>query len=270
MAFLKRLPTREIGFVVALFGAAALVGWAAGRTTVLTEMLRPGWVITQSVVGSLRGGATYFQDLDRLKRENAELHERLAKVEVALAGKLEVESENRRLGQLLGLAPTVPEKGIAARVIARSPNNWQQRLVIDRGSASGIGVDSVVLIPRGVIGRVLKVSPNSAVVRLLTDPGQTVGVLNQRSRTPAVVLGEGSANLVLQYLPQQSDFRVGDAVLTSGLGGVYPKGLSVGRVTRVEQAPNAITPKVTIVLNTDLDRVEEVLVLPPLAADPRL
>lgn len=270
MAFLKRLPTREIGFVAALFGAAAFVGWAAGRTTVLTEMLRPGWMVTQSVVGSIKGGATYFQDLDHLRRENAELHERLGRVETELARKLETESENRRLSQLLSLAQTVQPKGVAAHVIARSPNNWQQRLVIDRGSADGIGVDSVVLIPRGVVGRILKVSPHSAVVRLLTDPGQTVGIVNQRSRTPAVVLGEGNTQLTLQYLPQQADFRIGDAVITSGLGGVYPKGLSVGRVTRVDQSPNAITPKVTVVLNTDLDRVEEVVVLPPLTVDPGL
>lgn len=270
MRLLQRLPAKEIAFVLALVAVTAMVGWLGGRTAVLTEILRPGWAIVQSVVGSVRGGATYFQDLEHLRRENAALTAKLTEVETELSRKREVDAENRRFSQLLGLSQAVTPQGVAARVIGRAPNNWQQRLVIDRGSAAGIGVDSVVMVPRGVIGRVLTVSAHTAVVSLLTDPGQTVGILNQRSRSPGVVMGEGLSNLVLQYLPQQVDYRIGDAVLTAGYGGVYPKGLNVGKVARVENQPNAITPRVSIVLNADLDRIEEVLVLPPLSGNARL
>lgn len=270
MRLLQRLPAREIAFVLALVGVTAMVGWLGGRTAVLTEVLRPGWAVVQSVVGSVRGGATYFQDLDHLRRENATLTAKLVEVEAELSRRREVDAENVRFSQLLGLAQTVAPRAMAARVIGRSPNNWQQRLVIDRGTTAGIGVDSVVLVPRGVIGRVLTVSPNTAVVSLLTDPGQTVGIINQRSRSPGVVLGEGQSNLVLQYLPQQVDYRIGDNLITAGYGGVFPKGLNIGKVVRVENEPNAITPRVSIVLNADLDRVEEVLVLPPLTGTARL
>lgn len=270
MRLLQRLPAREIGFVLALVGITAMVGWFGGRTAVLTEVLRPGWAVVQSVVGSVRGGATYFQDLDHLRRENAALTAKLVEVEAELSRRREVDAENLRFSQLLGLAQTVAPRAMAARVIGRAPNNWQQRMVIDRGSDAGIGVDSVVLVPRGVIGRVLTVSANTAVVSLLTDPGQTVGIINQRSRSPGVVMGEGQSNLTLQYLPQQVDYRIGDTLITAGYGGVFPKGLSVGKVVRVENEPNAITPRVSIVLNADLDRIEEVLVLPPLSGNARL
>ncbi|HEY9855395.1 MAG TPA: rod shape-determining protein MreC [Stenomitos sp.] len=270
MRLLQRLPAREIAFVLALVGVTAVVGWLGGRTAVLTEMLRPGWALVQSVVGSVRGGATYFQDLESLRRENAALNAKVVEVEAELLRKREVDAENARFSQLLGLEQAVAPHGIAARVIGRAPNNWQQRLVIDRGSSSGIGVDSVVLVPRGVVGRVLTVSPHTAVVSLLTDPGQTVGILDQRSRSPGVVLGEGQPTLTLQYLPQQVDYRIGDAVVTAGYGGIFPKGLNVGKVVRVESEPNAITPRVSIVLNADLDRIEEVLVLPPLSGNARL
>lgn len=270
MRLLQRLPAKEIAFVLALVGVTAMVGWLSGRTAVLTEVLRPGWALVQSVVASVRGGATYVQDLDHLRHENAALGAKLVAVEAELSRKREVDAENARFSQLLALQQTVTPHGIAARVIGRAPNNWQQRLVIDRGSAAGIGVDSVVMVPRGVVGRVLTVSPHTAVVSLLTDPGQTVGILNQRSRSPGVVLGEGESTLRLQYLPQQVDFRIGDAVVTAGYGGVYPKGLNVGKVIRVESEPNAITPRVSLVLNADLDRIEEVLVLPPLSANARL
>lgn len=270
MRLLQRLPAREIAFVLALVAVTAMVGWLGGRTAVLTEILRPGWAVAQSVVGSVRGGATYFQDLEHLRQENAALNAKIVEVEAELSRKREVDAENRRFSELLGLAQAATPKGVAARVIGRAPNNWQQRLVIDRGSGTGIGVDSVVLVPRGVVGRVLTVSPNTAVVSLLTDPGQTVGILNQRSRSPGVVMGEGRSSLVLQYLPQQTDYRIGDPVVTAGFGGVYPKGLSIGKVVRVENEPNAITPRVSIVLNADLERIEEVLVLPPMSGNARL
>lgn len=270
MGLLQRLPAREIAFVAALLGAAGMLSWASGRTAILSQLLSPGWRFSQAVVGSVRGGATYFQDLDKLRKENAELRGQLTNAEAQLAHRLEVDSENQRLNQLLALVPNVVPHGIAARVIGRSPNNWQQRIVIDRGIEDGVGVDSVILTPRGVIGRVLLAEGHTAVVSLLTDPGQTVALLNQRSRSPGVALGEGETNLTLQYLPQQVDFHVGDAMATSGFGGVYPKGLSVGKVIRVDQQPYAVTPKVTIVLNVDLDRIEEVLALPPLATNSRL
>lgn len=270
MRLLQRLPAREIAFVLALVGVTAMVGWLGGRTAVLTEILRPGWAVVQSVVGSVRGGASYFQDLDHLRRENAALNSKITEIEAELSRRREVDAENIRFSQLLALAQVVTPKGIAARVIGRSPNNWQQRLVIDRGSDAGLGVDSVVMVPRGVIGRVLTVSPNTAVVSLLTDPGQTVGIINQRSRSPGVVMGEGQSNLALQYLPQQVDYRIGDTLITAGYGGVFPKGLSVGKVVRVESEPGAISPRVSIVLNADLDRLEEVLVLPPLTGNARL
>jgi rod shape-determining protein MreC len=269
MNLLQRLPTREIAFVVVLLAAAILIGKASGRTAVLTEILSPVWGVTQSVVNSVRGGASYVQDLEHTRRENAQFRTQIAAEEGELTRLREVDAENKRLAALLSLAQTTLPHGLAARVVARSPSNWQQRLVIDRGAGDGVGVDSVVLSPRGLVGRVLVTSPHTSVVSLLTDPGQTVGVLNQRSRSPGVVMGEGDTSLVLQYLPQQVDFRVGDAVVTSGFGtagfgSVYPKGVNVGRVVRVDQQPNAITPKVTIVLSADLDRLEEVLVLPPL------
>lgn len=264
MGFWQRLPAREIGYVVALVGAAMVVGWVSGRTAVLTEVLRPGWLLTQSVVSSVRGGATYIQDLERTRRENVALRARVNAAETELSRRLELDAENRRLAALLSLSTTVEPRGLAARVIARAPSTWQQRLVIDRGTRAGIARDSVVLCPQGLVGRVLSASPNTAVVSLLTDMGQTAGVLDQRSRSPGVLMGQGETTLTLQYLPQQVDFRIGDLVVTSGFGGVFPKGLPVGRVIHVEQQPNAITPRITLMLNADLDRLEEVLVLPPL------
>lgn len=268
MGFWARVPTREIGYVAALVGAAMLVGWVSGRTAVLNEVLRPGWLLTQSVVRSVKGGASYFQDLETLRQENAALTARVVAAEAEQARRSEAAAENTRLRGLLRLASESVPQGVAARVIARAPSTWQQRLVLDRGTADAVGLDSVVLAPQGVVGRVVRVSPHTAVVSLLTDMGQTAGVIDQRSRSPGVLMGQGDPSMTLQYLAPDVDFRIGDLLVTSGYGGIYPKGLPVGRVSRVEQQPNAIVPRITLLLTADLDRLEEVLVLPP--TGPRL
>jgi rod shape-determining protein MreC len=265
VSLIQRLPTREIGFGLALVLAAGALGWASGRTAVLTEALKPGWTLMQSAVTAFRGGAAYFQDLEELRRENAQLQQALTLAESDLARRMEVDSQNKRLSQLVSLSQEHGGKGVAAQVVARTPDNWRKRLVVNRGTQDGIGTDSVVMSPRGLIGRVLVAGPSTSIISLLTDPGQTVASLDQRSRSPGIVTGEGDATLAVRYMPQQVDFRIGDLVLTSGFGGVFPKGIPVGKVVRVDQQPGAITPEVTLVPTADLDRIEEVLIFPPLA-----
>lgn len=265
MSLLQRLPAREIAFGLALVLAAGALGWASGRTAVLTEALKPGWMLLQSAVTTLRGGAAYFQDLEALRQENQRLGQALALAESELARQIEVDAQNKRLSQLVALTQTQSGKGVAAQVVARTPDNWRKRLVVNRGTQDGIGTDSVVMSPRGLIGRVLVAGPSSAIISLLTDPGQTVAGIGQRSRSPGIVTGEGDATLAMRYMPQQVDFRIGDLVITSGLGGVFPKGIPVGKVVRVDQRPGAISPDVTVVPTADLDRIEEVMIFPPLA-----
>ncbi|MNK88966.1 Cell shape-determining protein MreC precursor [compost metagenome] len=265
MSLLQRLPTREIGFGLALVLAAGALGWASGRTAVLTEALKPGWTLMQSAVTTVRGGAAYFQDLEALRQENTRLQQSLTLAESELARRIEVDTQNKRLSQLVELQHQYGGKGVAAQVVARTPDNWRKRLVVNRGMQDGIGTDSVVMSPRGLIGRVLVAGPSTSIISLLTDPGQTVATLGQRSRSPGIVTGEGDATLAMRYMPQQVDFRIGDLVLTSGFGGVFPKGIPVGKVVRVDQRPGAITPEVTIVPTADLDRIEEVMIFPPLS-----
>jgi len=264
VSLLQRLPTREIGFGLALVLAAGALGWASGRTAVLTEALKPGWTLMQSAVTTVRGGAAYFQDLETLRQENTRLQHALTLAESELARRIEVDTQNKRLSQLVELQHQYGGKGVAAEIVARTPDNWRKRLVVNRGTQDGIGTDSVVMSPRGLIGRVLVAGPSTSIISLLTDPGQTVATLGQRSRSPGIVTGEGDATLAMRYMPQQVDYRIGDLVLTSGFGGVFPKGIPVGKVVRVDQRPGAITPEVTIVPTADLDRIEEVMIFPPL------
>ncbi|MBI6545677.1 MAG: rod shape-determining protein MreC [Cyanobacteria bacterium NC_groundwater_1444_Ag_S-0.65um_54_12] len=254
--------------MTALVLVAGLTSWTNGRSILLPELLRPVWLGIQAIFSTFRGGAGYFQDLTRLQQDNKQFKLRLAEIEYELIRRTEAAAEVDRLRALLDLANSLPTKGRFARVIGRSPDNWHARIYLDKGRKEGVASDAVVLVPSGVVGRVSKSGDRISEVSLLTDPGNQVSFVDQRSRSPGVLVGEGGAMLTMRYLQQQVDFRIGDSLVTSGYGNIYPKGLLLGKVARVIRQPDAITPQVSVAPQADLDRLEEVLVLDPLSELP--
>ena len=174
----------------------------------------------------------------------------------------EMEEENRRLRRLLDLKEHLPYEGLASSVIAREPTNWFHALLLDKGESSGIKEGSVVITPQGLVGRVIKVNRNSSRVLLLTDPGSEIGALVQRSRIQGVIQGKGGY-LILKYLPLGADVREGDLVITSGLeGGLFPKGLALGRIREIESPhPQDLFLNIIVIPEVNLSCLEEVLIL---------
>jgi rod shape-determining protein MreC len=151
---------------------------------------------------------------------------------------------------------------IIAHVIGRDPTNWYQSLLIDRGERDNIRPDMGVVVPDGVIGRVVKVMPKSAVVLLISDRNSVLPGLAQRSRDEGLIEGIGGGQLRMKYLSNLADVQVGDLVVTSGLVGIFPKGLRIGTVTAVERTPDAISQQAVLAPAVDLSKLEEVIVLP--------
>jgi rod shape-determining protein MreC len=118
-----------------------------------------------------------------------------------------------------------------------------------------------VLAPDGLVGRVVEVTPTSARVQLLTDPVNAVGGLIQRTRVTGIVSGNLGAGTRIRYLPLMADVVVGDEVVTSGMGGVFPKGIPIGRITAVDRRSGALFQEATLQPSVDLSRLEEVLIL---------
>jgi len=115
--------------------------------------------------------------------------------------------------------------------------------------------------PEGLVGRVVEVTPYTAKVQLVTDPVSASGGLLQRTRVTGIVSGNLGAGLRMRYLPLLADVAVGDEVVTSGMGGVFPKGIPVGRVTAVERKSGALFLEAVLQPKVDLGRLEEVLIL---------
>lgn len=172
----------------------------------------------------------------------------------------QLQQENDRLRLLLGFKEAQPYHLIGARVVGRAPDFLSRVAYLNRGSADGVHVDAPVLTGEGVVGRIVLVAGHNAQVQLITNADASLGILLERTGSPGVLRGTGGRLLEVGYISSTEDVAVGDAVVTSGLDRVYPKGLFVGKV--VESAKGkTVYREIRVEPSADLLRISNVLVL---------
>jgi rod shape-determining protein MreC len=151
----------------------------------------------------------------------------------------------------------------AARVIARSPDNWYKTLTIDKGTESGIAVNMPVINPEGLVGKVVNVSSNSAQIWLITDREMAEGaILQETGETKGIVEGLGdNGKLRMINIPYYSQVTEGERVVTSGLSEIYPSGIQIGVIQDIQKEANGLVLTATVDPSVDFDKLEEVLVI---------
>jgi rod shape-determining protein MreC len=172
--------------------------------------------------------------------------------------------ENARLqsaSQTTGPEPRVSLALTRAPVIGRDLATFEHWLVISRGTLHGVRPGAPVVTPDGVCGMVIACGAHQSLVQTLLAPESRVAVLNLRTRVPALARPDRAGRLVLDYAPKESDFKMGDTVVTAGLGTVFPKGLGVGEVVAVPDRPDDLFKPVTIRPFADISRIEQVFVI---------
>jgi len=211
------------------------------------------------------------KDLQTLRAENQRLQQQVDQLAYQLALQREIEIENEHLRELLNLRDQTPEifgpqaDLLAAEVIGRDPSNLLHFLTIDRGSQDRVKPGMPVITARGLVGQIDQVRPNSATVKLVTDPTSSVNALVQRSRATGVVQGVQGAtgtNLIMRFLPQiEGIAQKGDLVLTSGLGGRFPRRLLIGEITEVRRRDVDMFQEAVVRPAVDLSQLEMVIVV---------
>ena len=207
---------------------------------------------------------------DENKRLKAELRNSLA--ERQRYG--EILGENRRLHELLDLRNQIQGSGTAARVIARGYDKFINTLVIDKGKNEGIVKDMSAITSKGLAGKVSAVRNDFADVMLLTDPNFSVAVRLQEGRYEGVLAGTGHRYCILKYVPTEETIKEGEIVITSGLDGIFPQGVPVGRVAKVRTEGVEFFQYIEVVPFQSSSKIEEVVVVgrsaefkrPPVAA----
>lgn len=255
--------------IVVLFGHLVLISAQVvtkSGATVLERTLFGAFaelqLATAWVVDQVSGVWTGYFALRGLRDENDRLRRQVADMEVRLQEERALARRSERLQLLLGFQSAVPQRTLAADVIAADATVWFHTVTINRGANDGVTKDMAVISPRGVVGRVIdQPAAHASRVQLLVDRNAAVGVLVERTRTGGIAVGdEDGRGLRLEYVPPAASIAVGDVVVTSGLDGIYPKGFVVGRVASVERTAGeygtiAVQPAV------DFSALEELLVV---------
>ncbi|MBI4536417.1 MAG: rod shape-determining protein MreC [candidate division NC10 bacterium] len=232
----------------------------AVRQALLT-VLSPPITIAALAVQGVRDVWTGYIDLRAIRQENLRLKGEVAVLKRRIDQLAEQALETQRLQRLLALHQAAPVSLISARVIGKDATNWFKTVLLDRGSADGVRRNLPVVTPDGLVGRVVEVTPTASKVQLLTDPVSAAGGLLQRTRVTGIVVGSFAVGARVRYLPLMADVGVGDEVVTSGMGGVFPKGIPIGRITAVERKSGALFQEATLQPAVNFSRLEEAMVL---------
>jgi rod shape-determining protein MreC len=224
-------------------------------------LMSPVIKVTAVTVSSVSRVWADYVDLRNLREESLRLTREAAVLQRRISYLEEQALETQRLQGLLAMREVSRAEFLAARVVGKDATNWFKTVLIDRGSLAGIRRNLPVVAPDGLVGRVVEVTPTAAKVQLITDPVSAAGGLIQRTRVIGIVSGSLGAGLKVRYLPLMADIAIGDEVVTSGMGGVFPKGIPLGRVIAAERRSGALFQEATLAPNVDLSRLEEVLIL---------
>lgn len=194
------------------------------------------------------------QTLSDLQEENQRLQARNAELE-------EAEQTASRLQSLLDLQDSYSLQSTAARIISSSTDSWTSTVTIDKGSTSGLTVGMPIMASNGIIGQIIQCNPTTSVVRLVTDESSSISAMVQSSRAQGMINGSATGQVTLELIRTGQTVEVGDVVVTSGLGGVFPKGLPLGRVTSVENNPGSLYLDIVVEPFAHTENNEEVLVI---------
>jgi rod shape-determining protein MreC len=228
----------------------AATAWAA-------EPLQAGASEAASLLGGL--GDSLFGG-SRLRRENEQLREEVGRLRREVQQGRERAASAERLERLLDYRAASGYEMVPASVIGHDATGLYQTVLLDRGAADGVEHEQAVLTPDGVVGRVIKVFPRSALVLLLTDRSSGIDAIVQRTRDQGVVQGAGGGGCELKYLDRSAVVEIGDYVVTSGMGGRFPKGLWIGQVSGVNRGGD-LFQSVEVRPTAALGRLEEVWVV---------
>ncbi len=277
-----RKPIVSVLLVLATVVLMGLTARERERVTLLeqqiVELLAPVQAVFSRAAQRARETAADLAELAQVRVENERLRGRLELVPWLEQELAQVRAENARMRRLLGFAETQPFAFIAARVIARNPDNWFSYAVLDKGAADGVSRDMAVVTYGGLVGRVVRVGQRTCTVLFILDrdSGVAVGVYRGEAsgetatQVPVpqlesfgVVLGHGAQRplLHLRIFSPDAAVKPGDSVLTSGLGGVFPAGLYVGRVEEVGWGEMGLVKWATVRPAVDFDRLSEVLIV---------
>lgn len=260
------------------FGALSLFLMVADARFNVTQPIRaaiatvlyPVQRLALQPVHAVKNGAEYFADLTQAQSESAETRKKLA-LQSLRAGQVEqLTQENNRLRKLLDLREQLAIPVLAAEVLYDAADPYTRKVIIDKGQAHKVELGSPVLDESGVLGQVTRVHPLVSEVTLVVDRDLAIPVLNMRTGARSVAYGDpivGGGGMELRFMGSNADVQEGDLLTTSGVDGVYPPGLPVAKVSRIEHRAESAFSKIYCVPQALTNGARHVIVVKPITSD---
>lgn len=221
-----------------------LIGLVFGNNNFISGSVRtlymPVLTLTSGVAAKINGLQTYFADIDGYKNQNSQLAKEVAELKRSGQSAAEYKEKIDRLESLLELKGDMEQQFAltAAKVVSYTSNNWYNTIVINKGEWSGIAVGDAVISDRGVVGKVTEVGAGHSVISTILSSENSIAVRNVRSGKLAVVEGDASLSgeklCKMSFVEKSSDIMLGDLIETTGGGGVYPEGITVGSIKEIK------------------------------------
>jgi rod shape-determining protein MreC len=227
------------------------------------SVVMPLQQVIASMAQRLHGLWQGYINLVQVRQENLRLQRQVDVLQGQLTHYQEAYLQQQRVRELLGFRSLTFPQAVVAEVVGIDPSPWSEVVTVNKGSRDGLRKDIAVVTHQGLVGRTIEVAPHYATVLLVTDRRSAVDALIQRTRARGIVVGQSRRLCELRYVDLHADIQVGDTVVASGLGEVYPKGLLIGTVAAVHQKPHGLFHEVEVQPTVDLAKLEEVLVLVP-------
>jgi rod shape-determining protein MreC len=228
---------------------------------IVLETIAPAQKVLSTSVKSVNDAWLRYVLLVGIEEENKNLKNKINELKAALILYQDGYLEAQRLRKLLDLRDDYNYHFISARVIDREQAALSKTILINKGSVHGLKTGMPVIAPPGLIGRLVDVSWHVSKVLLFIDENSNVGAIVQRTRTQGVISGAGPRGLILKYISKTQDVKEGDVIVSSGMGGVFPKGLLIGQVSHVDRQDASLFLKINVAPFVDFSKLEEILIL---------
>jgi len=250
------------GFVLFLLSSNSgrEITWNSAEQLII-EVTAPLQKLINQSINSTRGFWYNYFDLINVRQDNKHLHSEIDALKMENSRYRDLLATHKRMQELLKFTNSIKPPVIAAQVIGLDPTGWFKSIIIDKGKNAGISLNMPVVNADGVVGKIVSTSPNYAKVLLVIDQNSSVDCLVQRTRDRGMVKGLSAVISKMDYVVKRSDVVADDIIITSGLGGIFPKGLPVGKVLNVKDVQGKLFKDIKIIPAVDFSKLEEVLVI---------
>jgi len=237
-------------------------------SVVLMEAMRPLLVVESQMADDVGDFLHNYFELVGVREENVQLKQHLAQLEAQQRRMVELETENRHLADLLELRAALDTSSIAANVIGSDATGLSRTLILSAGARQGLRRGMAVVSTDGVVGKIIAVAPDAARVLLISDHNSALDAIDQRSRARGIIAGVVEDGLAMKYVDRTEDLKPGDTIVTSGMDGIFPRGLLVGTAVGISREGPGLFLNVEVKPAVDFRELEQVLILTMRAAAP--